>query len=101
MDVLKKGDEEMITLVEFLGVASGAVLLLIVLMWAMERAVQRASGGRLHRCVRITACLGGALLILGLSAYGMGQLLIFKATLIGGIAILLNRYWLGHFSEKQ
>ncbi|MCW1927275.1 hypothetical protein [Bhargavaea beijingensis] len=100
MDVLQKGDEEMITLVEFLGIASVAVLLLVVLMWAMERAVQRASGGRFHRGVRIAACLGGALLIIGLSAYGIGQLLILKAALIGGIAILLNRYWLGHFSDK-
>jgi hypothetical protein len=91
----------MLTVFEFLGVASGAVLLLLILMWAMEHAVQRASGGRLHRCIRITVCLGGSLLILVLSAYGMGQLLVLKAALLGGLVILLNRYWLGHFSEKQ
>ncbi|EMR06915.1 hypothetical protein C772_01051 [Bhargavaea cecembensis DSE10] len=90
----------MLTVFEFLGISLGSILLLLVLMWAMERAVQRASEGRFHRCVRITACLGGALLISGISAYGMGQLLVFKAVLLGGFIILLNRYWLGHFSGK-
>lgn len=96
-----KGDEEMLTVVQFLGVAAGAVLLLLVLVYALEKAAQLMSGGRMHRCVRITVCLGAALLILCVPAYGLGQVVFTKAAFLGGLCILLNRYWLGHFSGNH
>ena len=99
--MVPKGDEEMLTVFQFLGVAAVAVLILLVLVYGLEHAVQRVSGERLQRRVRITVCLGAALLILCVPAYGLGQIVFMKAACIGGLCILLNRYWLGHFSENQ
>lgn len=90
----------MLTVFEFLGIVAGAVFLLTATMMAIEKVVKKVSGGHLHRGLRVASCLVGSLFILCLAAYGMGQILLVKALLFGGFTILLNRYWLGHFSKE-
>lgn len=91
----------MLTVIDFLGIAAGMAVLVLLISYGVERLSSRIAGSPFGRCTRIAVSLGAALALLGIGAMATGHPFAFLVALVVGMAVLLNRYWLGHFSEER
>ncbi|MET3574946.1 hypothetical protein ACFFIY_05180 [Bhargavaea ullalensis] len=91
----------MMSVIEFLGIAAGVAILVLLVSYGLEKLTGKVAGRKLGRCMRITVSLGLALALLGAATMAAGHPFPFLVAILVGMAILLNRYWMGHFSEEQ
>ena len=91
----------MMTVIEFLGIAAGVAILVLLIAFTLEKLTSLFTSRLFGRRTQITASLVLTLALFGGIAMVAGQWVPLCVALLVGMAILLNRYWMGHFSEDR
>ena len=88
-------------LFEFLVIMTGAAFLMFGLMISIEKIFLKLAGQKGPPIVRIAIGFVVVTLLLSTVMLYLGSTFGIYVILLSGFIVIINRYWLGHFSVKQ